>query len=78
MVHAAVEHARRAGAVEVIATYRPTPRNAPMLGFWTERSGFERLDDEGPFRWNASQSYPRPPSLEIVGPEAAGQAHAAS
>jgi FkbH-like protein len=61
-----VRCARAAGAREVAATYRPTPRNRPCLEFW-QRSGFS-CDGEGRFSWDPRAEYPMPPAVEFVAP----------
>ena len=61
-----VRRARAAGAREVAATYRPTPRNRPCLEFW-QRSGFSREDGER-FTWDPRAEYPLPGTVDFVAP----------
>jgi FkbH-like protein len=71
MVHVAVEHARSVGARDVVLVYRPTERNAPMLAFWQEKSGFTTRDGLS-FTWDSTRPYPAPRAIKLVGPIAAG------
>ena len=66
MAHVAVEAAREAGAKRLEATHRPTERNAPMLAFWRDRSGFVEQGD-GTFHWDPAQTYPAPSELRLSG-----------
>ena len=61
-----VRCARAAGARQVAATYRPTPRNRPCLEFW-QRSGFSREGGER-FTWDPSAEYPVPGTVDFVAP----------
>jgi predicted enzyme involved in methoxymalonyl-ACP biosynthesis len=58
LLHVAVNHARARGAVELVAEFRATERNAPCLEFF-RRSHFRSADD-CVFAWDVSVSYPRP------------------
>ena len=58
MAALSVQVARRHGASQVLAVYRPTARNQPCLEFW-ERSGFA-CQNQVEFTWDTSQEYPVP------------------
>jgi FkbH-like protein len=58
LLHAAVTRARERGALEVVAEFRPTPRNAPCLEFFRQ-SRFRSVGDHS-FVWNTSDPYERP------------------
>jgi FkbH-like protein len=73
MVHVAVAHAHELGAEEVSARFDPTARNAPMLAFWRDRSGFAS-DDGHLFRWEAG-AYPAPKGVEIHSSRASAPSH---
>jgi FkbH-like protein len=65
------ELARDIGLNRLVATYRPTDRNAPCLAFFAEQSGFQQ---EGPlFTWSLVTPYP---SSRHVAIEARGSARA--
>jgi FkbH-like protein len=64
MLHQAVAFARERGAVEVIAEYRPTNRNAPCLTF-LKQSSFASID-ELVFTWDAKNEYPLPEVIAIT------------
>jgi FkbH-like protein len=72
MVHVAVEHARGLAEGEVVARFEPTDRNAPMLAFWRDRSGFTS-EDGATFRWRESGPYPLPASIELRDPARASE-----
>jgi predicted enzyme involved in methoxymalonyl-ACP biosynthesis len=65
MLAVATEEARRMGADELIAEYRPTEKNAPCLEFW-EQSGFENSQSKHVFRWTLEGSYPVPDHIDLV------------
>lgn len=63
MVALAVQYARQQGASEVLAVYRPTPKNRPCLEFW-QRSGFSCEADQV-FRWSTAHPYPFPEQVRV-------------
>lgn len=65
MVHVAVEHARSLSLGELRARFSPTERNAPMLAFWKDASGFEDRG-EGLFGWDLANAYPMPRGVEAA------------
>jgi FkbH-like protein len=71
-----VDEARRRGADEVRAVYRPTAKNKPCLRFWKD-SGFEE-PEEHVFVRDTAEPYEVPSQIEVVRedrePEAAGVA----
>jgi FkbH-like protein len=64
MLHAAAAYSRAAGAGELVAEYRPTPRNGPCLSF-LRRSGMATEDDSR-FVWNTSRPYQCPGSVTLI------------
>jgi len=65
MLAVATEEARRLGANNLIAEYRPTEKNAPCLEFWQD-SEFETGDSEHVFRWTLGETYPVPDHIDLV------------
>jgi FkbH-like protein len=63
LLHAATAHARAHGATELVAEFRPTPRNRPCLEFF-RRSGL-RTDGELSFVWDLAEPYPRPAWVKL-------------
>ena len=66
MLHVAVGHARSNEVNEVHAQFVATERNGPCLSFWNEQSAFAVRPD-GLFVWDASQAYPLPDAITLVG-----------
>jgi FkbH-like protein len=64
MLHVAVSWAQKSGAREVVATYRPTPRNGPCLKFF-ESSGFA-LAHQHQFVWRGEAPYIRPDTVNLI------------
>jgi predicted enzyme involved in methoxymalonyl-ACP biosynthesis len=69
MVARAIDHCRRLGVEQLVATYIPTEKNAPCLAFW-ESSGFERQGDGHTFVIDTLQPYDPPGHIEIMELEA--------
>src|SRR5205807_601280 len=65
MLHAAVELARSSKALKLIAHHLPTPRNAPCLQFFREKSRFHAEGDGHTFVWDARESYPLPAHVRL-------------
>jgi FkbH-like protein len=79
MLHVAVAAARQSGTGEVIADFRPTPRNGPCLKFF-ESSGFERGQGHR-FVWRGDAPYACPDMVALIGPaepDAPGAPHRAA
>jgi FkbH-like protein len=64
MLHLAISCAQEAGVREVIAEYRPTPRNRPCLEF-LESSGLDRCDKIR-FAWQTASPFRLPSSVTLV------------
>lgn len=62
LLSVAVKHARQRGAIELVAEFRPTPRNAPCLEFFRQ-SRLRAVGDK--FVWDALAPYERPPWVEL-------------
>jgi FkbH-like protein len=60
----ATEEARRLGASELVAEYRPTEKNKPCLEFW-QSSDFSTGSTEHVFRWNVDDLYPVPDHINL-------------
>jgi FkbH-like protein len=58
MLHAAIAHSRAHGASQLVAEFRPTPRNGPCLEF-LRRSRLRPVTDTV-FVWDTADPYPRP------------------
>jgi predicted enzyme involved in methoxymalonyl-ACP biosynthesis len=65
MLAVATEEARRMGARDLVAEYRPTEKNAPCLEFWQE-SAFETGRSEHVFQWALEDSHPVPSHIDLV------------
>src|SRR5207248_369297 len=64
MLHVAIGWARLAGAYEVYANYRETPKNKPCYDFFA-RSGLT-CRDGSTFLWNAAQPYALDSAIRLV------------
>ena len=62
MLHAVAAQARALGGQQLVATYRPSPRNAPCRSFFEERSGLQprRRAEDLEFVWDLRRPYPAP------------------
>lgn len=66
MVFLASEYGRRAGGTTLHARFRPTERNAPMLAFWRDVSGFSEIGDHT-FVRDLADSIPAPEGVRLSG-----------
>lgn len=76
MLYALAEESRLLGLTRLVATYSPTPRNAPCKAFFDEQSRFTRRDDGLRYVWDVANPYAAPGHVEvhrIAGGVAAGQ-----
>ncbi len=65
MLAVAIDHAQALGAAEINAEYIPTPKNAPCLRFFRERSHF-RVNSDRSFIWAAKDPYVSPLHISIT------------
>ncbi|MCC7162607.1 MAG: HAD-IIIC family phosphatase [Anaerolineae bacterium] len=73
MLCALSELAKRAGAKQLVAIYRPTGRNEPCHEFFKNESGMSADATNRTFRWNLENNYPLPAhvQLQLAGPSPA-------
>jgi FkbH-like protein len=64
MLHIAVQHARTAGITEILAEYKPTPKNKPCAEFF-KKSGFANRHSANLFHWDARREYPAPAHIYL-------------
>jgi FkbH-like protein len=60
--------AKEMGATEMLAEYRPTPKNKPCLDFF-HRSDFISKPDDDIFRWSLEKEYLFPEEVTFIGSE---------
>jgi FkbH-like protein len=65
MLHVATQFSRSHSADELVAVYKPTPRNKPCLDFF-RRSGFDETEKHS-FWWDLSRDYRAPSHIRITG-----------
>jgi FkbH-like protein len=65
LLYCLTEHARDLGAGDLVATCRPTARNAPCQEFFQSRSGFHSESGKGTFRWSLGTPYPLPGHIAL-------------
>ncbi|MCA9408515.1 MAG: HAD-IIIC family phosphatase [Candidatus Omnitrophica bacterium] len=65
MVAILMEYAQKIDLEAVTASYLPTAKNKPCLGFW-KKSGFKYSDNDQNFCWIMDNKFPIPDSIKII------------
>ena len=64
MLSVAVRYSQQMGQKDLVAGYRPTPKNSPCLEFF-RNSGFTRDGEDLIFRWNLMNDYDSPAHIAL-------------
>jgi predicted enzyme involved in methoxymalonyl-ACP biosynthesis len=64
MLAVAIQYLQSRSVTNIVAHYRPTKNNAPILEFW-KRSGLRYDEATNAFHWDPDRSYPVPPQITL-------------